>query len=167
MVEGANSFTLLAIPGFILAGNIMNSAGITTKIFNFAGKSVGHIRGGLAHANVLASIIFAGMSGATIADAAGLGSIELQAMKEEGFDDDFSLAVTGASSIVGPIIPPSIPAVVYGVAGSVSIGRLFIAGFLPGIIMGFALMVAIYFISKKRGYPTKKKATPKELWDSL
>ena len=143
LTEGANTFTLLAVPGFILAGNLMNSGEVTDRIFDFCGKLVGHVTGGLAHVNILASVVFAGMSGAAIADAGGLGAIELKAMRDAGYDDDFSLAVTGASSLVGPIIPPSVPAVVYGTVASVSIGRLFMAG---------AMCVMVYIISKKKGY---------------
>ena len=152
LTEGANTFTLLAVPGFILAGNLMNSGEVTDRIFDFCGKLVGHITGGLGHANILASVIFAGMSGAAIADAGGLGAIELKAMHDAGYDDEFSLAVTGASSLVGPIIPPSIPMVVYGTAASVSIGRLFMAGAVPGIIMAISMCIMVYIISKKRGY---------------
>ncbi len=152
LTEGANTFTLLAVPGFILAGNLMNSGEVTDRIFDFCGKLVGHITGGLGHANILASVIFAGMSGAAIADAGGLGAIELKAMHDAGYDDEFSLAVTGASSLVGPIIPPSIPMVVYGTAASVSIGRLFMAGAVPGIIMAIIMCIMVYIISKKRGY---------------
>lgn len=152
LTEGANTFTLLAVPGFILAGNLMNSGEVTDRIFDFCGKLVGHITGGLAHANILASVVFAGMSGAAIADAGGLGAIELKAMHDAGYDDDFSLAVTGASSLVGPIIPPSVPAVVYGTVASVSIGRLFIAGAVPGAIMATAMCIMVYLISRKRGY---------------
>ena len=152
LTEGANTFTLLAVPGFILAGNLMNSGEVTDRIFDFCGKLVGHITGGLGHANILASVVFAGMSGAAIADAGGLGAIELKAMHDAGYDDDFSLAVTGASSLVGPIIPPSVPAVVYGTVASVSIGRPFMAGAVPGAIMAIAMCVMVYIISKKRGY---------------
>ena len=152
LTEGANTFTLLAVPGFILAGNLMNSGEVTDRIFDFCGKLVGHITGGLGHANILASVIFAGMSGAAIADAGGLGAIELKAMHDAGYDDDFSLAVTGASSLVGPIIPPSIPMVVYGTAASVSIGRLFMAGAVPGLIMAVIMCIMVYIISKKKGY---------------
>ena len=152
LTEGANTFTLLAVPGFILAGNLMNSGEVTDRIFDFCGKLVGHITGGLGHANILASVVFAGMSGAAIADAGGLGAIELKAMHDAGYDDDFSLAVTGASSLVGPIIPPSVPAVVYGTVASVSIGRLFMAGAVPGAIIAIAMCVMVYIISKKRGY---------------
>lgn len=152
LTEGANTFTLLAVPGFILAGNLMNSGEVTDRIFDFCGKLVGHITGGLGHANILASVVFAGMSGAAIADAGGLGAIELKAMHDAGYDDDFSLAITGASSLVGPIIPPSVPAVIYGTVASVSIGRLFMAGAVPGLIMAVAMCVMVYIISKRKGY---------------
>lgn len=163
LTEGANTFTLLAVPGFILAGNLMNSGEVTDRIFDFCGKLVGHVTGGLAHANILASVVFAGMSGAAIADAGGLGAIELKAMHDAGYDDDFSLAVTGASSLVGPIIPPSIPMVVYGTAASVSIGRLFMAGAVPGALMAIAMCIMVYIISKKQGY----KAEPWCGWMNL
>lgn len=167
MMAGPDSFTLIAIPGFILAGAIMNTGGVTKRIFHFCDVCVGHITGGLGHSNVFASIIFAGMSGTAVADAAGLGAIELKAMKDAGYDEDFSLAVTGASSIVGPIIPPSVPAVVFGVASGVSIGRLFAAGFIPGLLMGLGLSIMIYYKSKKKGYPTKNRASIKEIWESF
>jgi len=141
----------------------MNSGGITRRIFDFANKAVGHITGGLGHANILASVIFSGMSGTAIADAGGLGAIELKAMKEAGYDEDFSLAITGASSIIGPIIPPSVPAVVFGVIAGVSIGKLFIAGIIPGIIMAFAMGIFVYVESKRKNYPKTKKATSTEL----
>lgn len=158
-----DSFTLISVPFFVLAGAIMNTGGITKKIFNFANKLVGHITGGLGHANVVASIIFSGMSGTAIADVGGLGAIELEAMKDAGYDEDFSLAVTGASSIIGPIIPPSVPAVLFGVLAGVSVGKLFLAGIVPGLIMGFAMSIFIYFQSKKRNYPKNKKASLKEI----
>lgn len=158
-----DSFPLMAVPFFILAGNIMNSGGITRRIFDFANKAVGHITGGLGHANILASVIFSGMSGTAIADAGGLGAIELKAMKDAGYDEDFSLAITGASSIIGPIIPPSVPAVVFGVIAGVSIGKLFIAGIIPGIIMAFAMGIFVYVESKRKNYPKTKKATSTEL----
>ncbi len=160
----SNSFTLIAVPFFILAAAIMNSGGITRKIFNFCNVVVGWIPGGLGHANILASVVFAGMSGAAIADAGGLGAIELKAMKEQGFDDDFSLAITGASSILGPIIPPSVPAILFGVAGSVSIGKLFIGGILPGILMALALGVMVFIQSIRRNYPRASFPTMKSLW---
>ncbi|WP_368234372.1 TRAP transporter large permease [Anaerotruncus rubiinfantis] len=161
------SFVIIAIPFFVLAGTIMNSSGITTKIFNFADVCVGWITGGLGHANILASIIFSGMSGTAVADAAGLGAIELSAMKKAGYDEDFSLAITGASSIIGPIIPPSVPAVVLGVAGSVSIGRLFVGGIVPGLMLGIALGLMVYLACKKRSYTTRSFPRPKEVLHSF
>lgn len=152
-VAGANNFTLLAVPFFILAGNFMNSSGITDRIFNFAKAIVGHIPGGLAHANVVASIFFAGMSGSAVADAGGLGAVELKAMRDDGYDDEFSAAVTGASSTIGPIIPPSIPMVIYATLSNTSVGALFAAGIIPGILMGVSLMILIYFYSLRRKYP--------------
>ena len=153
VAAGADSFPLLALSFFILAGSLMNSAGITAKIFDFADKMVGHFHGGLGHANVLASVIFSGMSGSAVADTGGLGAIELKAMKDAGYDEDFALAVTGASSIIGPIVPPSVPAVVLGVAANISIGRLFIGGVVPGLLMAGTLCAMIAYMSKKRGYP--------------
>jgi tripartite ATP-independent transporter DctM subunit len=167
IAAGIDNFTLLAVPGFILAGAVMNNGGITQRIFWFARKLVGHFTGGLAHSNILASVIFAGMSGSAVADAGGLGAIELKAMKDAGFDEDFSLAVTGASSIVGPIIPPSIPAVIYGVTAGVSIGRLFAGGFIPGLLLAGALSTLVYVQSKKRGYPKDNPATLPELWQAF
>lgn len=153
MINGMNSFPLLAIPFFILAGALMNSSGITSRIFAFARSIVGWMHGGLGHVNVGASIIFAGMSGAAVADAGGLGAIEIKAMREAGYDDDFSVGVTAASSTIGPIIPPSLPLVIFGVMASVSIGDLFVAGIIPGLLMAVALMVMVWFYSRKRGYP--------------
>lgn len=163
MISGVNSFILLAVPGFILAGNLMNTGGITDEIFSFARKLVGHFRGGLAYANVLASVIFAGMSGNAVADAGGLGQVEYKAMREAGYDKEFTLAVTGASSIIGPIIPPSVPMVMYAVTASVSIGRLFIAGVFPGMLMAIMLSLLIFYHSKKRQYPKDPKASFREV----
>ena len=131
----ANSFPLLAAPFFILMGNIMNFSGVTNRIFKFADVLVGWMRGGLGHANIIASVIFAGMSGAAVADAGGLGTIEIEAMRKAGYDDDFSCAITAASSTIGPIIPPSLPMIIYGAQSETSIGKLFIAGVIPGILM--------------------------------
>lgn len=155
-IAGPSSFTLMALAFFILAGNIMNNGGVTDQIFGFCKKAVGWVPGGLGHANVLASVIFAGMSGAAVADAGGLGAIEVKAMRDDGYDDEFSVAVTGASSIIGPIIPPSIPVVVYAVAAGVSVGQLLIGGILPGLVLALCMMVYIYFVSKKRHYPRHK-----------
>lgn len=153
MVNGMDSFPLLSIPFFILAGALMNSAGITARIFGFARAIVGWMHGGLGHVNVGASIIFAGMSGAAVADAGGLGAIEVKAMREAGYDDDFSVGVTAASSTIGPIIPPSLPLVIFGVMASVSIGKLFVAGIVPGLLMAAALSAMIWWMSRSRNYP--------------
>jgi tripartite ATP-independent transporter DctM subunit len=157
MTGGLDSFVLLAIPFFILAGNLMNTGGITERIFRFANLLVGRIPGGLGHANVVASIIFSGMSGSAVADTGGLGAIEMEAMKNEGFSPAFSGAVTAASATIGPIIPPSVPMVVYGVMAEVSIGALFMAGFVPGLLMGLATMVLIFFMALTRDYPRLDK----------
>jgi len=153
MIGSTNSYTLLAIPFFILAAKLMNTGSITKRIFRAAAAWVGHIPGGLGHANIVASIIFSGMSGSAVADAGGLGQVEIQAMKDEGFDPEFSAAVTAASATVGPIIPPSVPMVVYGMMAEVSVGALFMGGFIPGLILGLATMILVYFIAKKRNYP--------------
>jgi tripartite ATP-independent transporter DctM subunit len=167
MYVATTGFTLLAIPFFILAGNLMNYGGITQRIFDFARALVGHIRGGLGHVNVVASMIFSGMSGAAVADAAGLGVVEMKAMTENGYDREFSAAITAASSTIGPVIPPSIPFVVYGSMASVSIVKLFMAGFVPGFLMGLAMMIAVYFIAKKRGYPVDPWPSLKHLWTTF
>ena len=146
MGTGLDSFVLIAIPLFVLAGHLLNRAGIAERIFTFADALVGHIRGGLAHVNVVASMIFAGMSGVAQADAAGLGVVEVKAMREEGYDPAFAAAVSAASAIIGPIIPPSVIMVVYAVLVQVSVADLFLAGFLPGILMGGALMAMIYWL---------------------
>ena len=152
MINGVDSFTLLAIPFFILAGSIMNVGGITERIFAFANSLVGWMKGGLGHVNVVASVIFSGMSGAAVADVGGLGSIEIKAMREAGYDDDFSIGITGASSIIGPLIPPSLPLIIYGVVASESIGRLFLAGIFPGITLAALMSLTIYVVSRQRNY---------------
>jgi tripartite ATP-independent transporter DctM subunit len=146
MTAGLDSFPFLALPLFVLAGNVFNRAGIARRIFDFARALVGHIRGGLAHVNVVASMIFAGMSGTAQADAAGLGIIEIEEMRRDGFDPAFAAAVTSASAIIGPIIPPSVIMVIFGVLTEISVANLFLGGFIPGIIMGLALMVTIYWL---------------------
>lgn len=156
MVAGVNNFTILAVPFFLFAGKIMNTGGITKRIFNFANLLVGHIPGGLGHTNIVASMFFAGMSGAAVSDAAGLGTIELHAMEEAGYDKKLSVAITAASSTVGPIIPPSIPMVFYAVQGSVSVGALFIGGLIPGAVMGLTLMAMVYV------YAIRGKCPPPE-----
>ena len=144
-----DSFPLLAVPFFIVAGSLMNRADIARRIFDFAMSLFGHFRAGLAYVNVVASMIFAGMSGSAFADAAGLGQVEVKAMIEEGYDRDFSAAVTAVSSCIGPIIPPSVVMVLYGVMAEVSIGELFAAGMIPGIIMGLSLMVLIWIMARR------------------
>jgi tripartite ATP-independent transporter DctM subunit len=154
---GVNSFPLLAVPFFILAGNLMNSGGITQRIFRFANALVGPIPGGLGQVNIIASLIFAGMSGAAVADAAGLGVVEIKAMRDAGYDRDFSAAITAASSTIGPIIPPSIIMVVYGVTAEVSVGRLFMGGVIPGFLMTAALMLFVLVIAIRKNYPREKR----------
>mgnify|MGYP003108995675 FL=1 len=145
---GVDSFSLLAVPLFLLAGFLMNTMGITERIFAFAGALVRHIPGGLGHVNVLASVIFAGMSGSIIADAGGLGAVEIKAMREAGYRDRFSAAITAASALIGPIIPPSIIMVIYAFVTEVSVGRLFLAGVIPGLLMAGSMMILIYFLAK-------------------
>ena len=149
MGSGVMSYTLMAVPFFIFAGNLMNDAGITKRIFSFASACVGHMKGGLAQVNVLASMIFAGISGSFVADTAGLGTIEMKAMKDAGYDEYFAAAVTVSSSTIGPIIPPSIIMIIYAIGAQVSIAKLFIAGLLPGILIGIIFMVQIYFMALK------------------
>jgi len=158
MVYGVNSFPLLAIPFFLLAGRLMNTAGITDRIFIFCNVLIGHVRGGLGHVNILASMIFAGMSGSAVSDAVGLGQIEIKAMKDKGYHPDFSAAITAASATIGPIIPPSIPMVLYGVLGNVSVGALFIGGIVPGVLMGLFMMVTVSVIARNRHYPIEQRA---------
>jgi len=166
MYSSTTGFPLLAIPFFILVGNLMNTGGMTNRIFRFAQCLVGHIKGGLGHVNVVNSMIFAGMSGAAVADAAGIGMVELEAMTKAGFDRRFSAAVTAASSTIGPVIPPSIPFVIFGSITGTSVGRLFLGGFVPGFIMGIAMMITVYIISDRRGYPRERRATFREFMAS-
>jgi TRAP-type C4-dicarboxylate transport system permease large subunit len=152
MVGGVDSFPLLAVPFFILAGNLMNSAGITNRIYNFALALVGWLKGGLGHVNVVGSVIFAGMSGTAIADAGGLGTIEIKAMKDHGYPTEFAVGITAASATLGPIIPPSLPMVIYGVQANVSIGKLFAAGFIPGAVMALLMMALVSYYAYVRKY---------------
>jgi tripartite ATP-independent transporter DctM subunit len=156
MFTGMDSFPLMAVPFFILAGDLMNSAGITKSIVRFATALVGSIRGGLAHVNIVASMFFAGISGSAVADTAAMGSILIPAMKKDGYDATFSAAVTASSSVIGPIIPPSIPVVIYALVGSVSVGGLFLAGMMPGILIGLGLMAVSYFLARRHNYGTQK-----------
>jgi tripartite ATP-independent transporter DctM subunit len=149
MAGGLDSFPLLAVPFFIFAGNLMNSAGITNKIYDFAVAVAGWMRGGLAQVNIIGSVIFAGMSGTAIADAAGLGTIEIKAMKDHGYSTEFAVGVTAASSTLGPIIPPSLPFVIYGMMGNVSIGALFLGGVIPGVVMTAFMMAYVWWCARK------------------
>lgn len=162
-----DSFSMLAIPFFMLAGNIMNHGGISKRIFHFADTVVGHIPGGLGHVNVFASVIFAGMSGSAVADTGGLGSIELKAMKEAGFDDEFSAGITGASSCLGPIIPPSTGMVLYAMMAEVSVSKMFVAGIIPGLLMALIMCGIVYITAKRRKYPVSPKATGSERWKAF
>jgi len=157
MMHGINNFPLLAVPFFILAANVMNKGSITPRIFNFANSLVGHLRGGLGHVNVLASMIFAGMSGTAVADAAGLGALEIRAMRDQGYPLNYSTGITGASSVIGPIIPPSVAMVIYGWLSDVSIGALFIGGLIPGIMLGMALMIMTVVISYRVSFPMQRR----------
>ena len=157
MFGGMNSFVLLCVPGFILAGNLMNQGGITYRIIDFANSLVGHIRGGLGQANIVASMVFAGISGTATADSASLGAILIPAMEREGYDTDFSCAVTAASSCIGPIIPPSLPMIVAGTLTGLSVTKLFVAGVVPGLMLGFGMMLVCGSISRKRSYPKREQ----------
>ena len=165
MFSGIDSFTLLAIPMFILAGRMLNESGATERLFDFANTLVGRIRGGLGHTNVVASIIFAGISGSAVADAAGLGRVEIEAMTKKGYSLEFSSAITIASSVIGPIIPPSIPMVIYGAMTGESVIRLFAAGLVPGLLMGIGLMAMVYIIARRTpGFPATEHAKFSEIW---
>jgi len=166
MYAGTTSFTLLAIPFFILAGNLMNTGGMTQRLVRFAQCLIGHIRGGLGHVTVVTNMIMAGMSGSAVADATGTGSVLIPAMERAGYPRKFSAALVGAASTIGPVIPPSIPFVIFGSMTGTSVGRLFLGGFLPGVLMGIFLMVTVAIIAKRRGYPREQRATLRELFVS-
>ena len=153
MYSGIDVFVLLSVPGFIMAGNLMNHGGLTEKIIVFCNHLLGHIRGGLSLVNIGASMLFAGISGTAISDTASMGSIMIPAMKKEGYDTEFSCAVTAASSTVGPIIPPSVPMIIAATLSGLSVGKLFLAGALPGLLLGVGLLLTAYFISKRKNYP--------------
>ncbi|MBS0321006.1 MAG: TRAP transporter large permease [Proteobacteria bacterium] len=152
MISGIDSFPLLAVPFFIMAGNLMNNAGITNRIYNFALALVGWMKGGLGHVNIVGSVIFAGMSGTAIADAAGLGTIEIKAMRDHGYSKEFSVGVTAASATLGPIIPPSLPFVIYAMVANVSVGQLFLAGILPGGVMTILMMLTVAWFAHRNGW---------------
>ncbi|MDO4698150.1 MAG: TRAP transporter large permease subunit [Pasteurellaceae bacterium] len=159
LVDSLNSFPLLSVPFFILTGILMNTGGITERIFNFARALLGHYRGGMGHVNIGASLVFSGMSGSALADAGGLGQLEIKAMRDAGYDDDICGGITAASCIIGPLVPPSIAMIIYGVISNQSIAKLFIAGFVPGVLVTIALMTMNYYVAKKRGYPSTPKAS--------
>lgn len=163
MMHGVNNFPMLAIPFFILAANAMNKGTITHRIFDFANGLVGHLRGGLGHVNVIASMIFAGMSGTAAADAAGLGALEIKAMRDRGYPLAYSTGITGASSVIGPIIPPSVAMVVYGWLGDVSVAKLFIAGIVPGVLFGLSLMIMTWIMSYRLDFPMEPRKPFKEV----
>ena len=168
MFGGISQFQIIAIPMFVLAGEIMNQSGITQSLVRFANALVGHVRAGLAQTNILASILFAGLSGSAVADASALGSILIPAMKKAGYPVAFSAAVTAASSVIGPIVPPSIIMVVYAYVMQVSVGALFLAGILPGLLLGVGLMLMTAWIGVRRNYPkAERRATRKEVWDAF
>lgn len=167
MYSSTTGFTLLAIPFFILTGNLMNAGGITNRLFGFAQNLVGHFRGGLGHVIVVSAMIFAGMTGAAVAEAAAIGTIGLEGMTKRGFDRKFCTAIIASASTIGPVIPPSIPLVIYGSITGTSVGRLFLGGFVPGFLMGIALIVIVYVVSGRRGYPRERRATLRELLDSI
>lgn len=151
------NYTIIAVPLFIFAANVMNSGKVTDKVFGFAMGFVGRFKGGLGHVNVLASLVFSGMTGSAIADASGLGKMEIDAMRSEGYDDGFSCAITAASATIGPIFPPSIPMVIYSMLSGASVGALFMGGMVPGVLLAVALMIYIVIIAHKRNYPVSEK----------
>ncbi len=167
MVTGIDSFVLISIPFFMLTGRLMNAGGITNDLFRFARSLVGPIRGGLAHANVIANMILAGMSGSAVADAGGMGVVVIKAMSEQGYRKELAAAITVAASTIGPIIPPSIPMVIYGAMAEVSVGRLFLGGFVPGVLMGLGLMVLIYFFGLRENLPKDRAYSLREVWQAF
>ncbi|MDO4431292.1 MAG: TRAP transporter large permease subunit [Lonepinella koalarum] len=163
LVDSLDSFPLLSVPFFILTGILMNTGGITERIFHFAKTLLGHYTGGMGHVNIGASLIFSGMSGSALADAGGLGQLEIKAMRDAGYDDDICGGITAASCIIGPLVPPSIAMIIYGVIANESIAKLFVAGFVPGVLVTIALMAMNYYVSKKRGYAKTPKASKAEI----
>jgi len=167
LLFGLNSFTLLAIPFYLLLGRLMNRIGMTQRIFDLANAFVGQFRGGIAHVNIVASMIFSGMSGLAVADAAGLGRVEYTAMRDQGYEKDISLGVTGSSAIIGPIIPPSVPIIIYAVLAEESIGQLFLGGIIPGILIGVFLMILVFLFVHLRGYEAEDAFDLSEAWRCL
>ncbi len=167
LVSGANNFPLMAIPFFMLAGELMNAGGISKRIVNFSMALVGHIRGGLGFVTIVASVMFAGLSGSAVADTAALGAILIPMMLSKGYDRNRSTGLVAAAGIIAPIIPPSIPMIIFGVVGGVSITQLFMAGIIPGLMLGIGLMIAWYLVARKGNYPTSQKATPREIFKAF
>ena len=167
MYAGIDVFVLLSIPGFIIAGNLMNHGGLTDRIVKFCNHLLGHVRGGLSYVNISASMLFAGISGTAISDTASLGSVMIPAMKKEGYDSDFSCAVTAASSTVGPIIPPSLPMIIAATLSGLSVGKLFLAGAIPGLLLGLGLMLVAYLIAKKKKYPKHHRSSLSQILKSF
>ncbi len=164
MYSGIDVFVLLSIPGFIIAGNLMNQGGLTEKIISFCNHLLGHIRGGLSLVNIGASMLFAGISGTAISDTASMGSVMIPAMKKEGYDVDYACAITAASSTVGPIIPPSVPMIIAATLSGLSVGKLFLAGAIPGLLLGVGLMLVAYVIAKRKNYPKHARSSFKQIW---
>lgn len=162
LVNGLDNFVFLCIPLFILAGNLMNAGGITDKIFRFARALVGRVRGGLGYANVVSSMLFSGMTGSAVAEAAALGTLEIKAMKDQGYTVEFASALTVASSVIGPVIPPSIPMVLYAALAEVSVGRLFLGGIIPGVLVGVALMVFVRVMAVRKDLPRDARITVRQ-----
>jgi len=167
MANGVESFPLLAIPFFIAAGELMNTGGVTRRLVTLAATMVGHITGGLAHVTIVANMIMAGMSGSAIADAAGTGRVLIPAMEQEKFSKPFAAAIVSAAGTIGPIIPPSIPFVLFGFIASTSVGRLFLGGIIPGILMGLFLMATVYIVAKRRHYPRHARTTLGQFWSAF
>ncbi len=167
MITGVDSFVLVSIPFFMLTGRLMNVGGITTRLFAFARSLVGPIRGGMAHANVIANMILAGMSGSAVADAGGMGVVVIKAMQEQGYRKELAAAITVAASTIGPIIPPSIPMVIYGAMAEVSVGKLFLGGFVPGVMMGLSLMGLIAFWNRRERLPVDRAYHLREIWKAF
>ena len=163
VADGVQNASLLAVPFFIMAGNLMNAVGMTDKIFNFATLLVGHFRAGLAQVNVLASMIFAGISGSAVADIAGLGTVEVKAMKERGYPVEFAGALTVATAVIGPIIPPSISLVIYGYLADTSVGRLFLGGIIPGFLIGGSLMLWNRYLATRHDFPREPRASLRDI----
>ncbi|GAA0463950.1 TRAP transporter large permease [Alkalibacillus silvisoli] len=167
LIDGINNFTLLAIPFFILTGTLMNASGITDHIFNFAMSLVGHVPGGVGHVNITASLMFSGMSGSSLADAGGLGQLEIRTMRKAGYHDDFNGGLTAATAILSGIIPPSLNMIIYAAIANVSVASMFIAGLVPGVMIAISLFVTTYLMAKKRGYQVLDRANLKVIWENF